>query len=116
MKKILLIGGTATNRALLKASLEEAGHRVTTAITHKYTNSWLAHRIKPFDLIIHDTEEVERDETFWKELREAAGATPILVLTSAFDATNYVALGMNHALHRPYTIGNVVTAANELLA
>ncbi|MBI1802148.1 MAG: response regulator [Chloroflexi bacterium] len=116
MKKILLIGGTATNRALLKTALEEEGHRVSAAVTRKYTNTWLAHRIKPFDLIIYDTEEAEQAEGFWRELREAAGATPILVLASALDPLDYARLGMNHRISRPYTIGEVARRAGALLA
>ena len=72
MKKILLIGGTAIHRGTLKAALEEQGFRVTSAITHKYTNTWLGHRIKPFDMIIYDTEEAERDASFFQEMHAAA--------------------------------------------
>ncbi len=114
MKKILLIGGTTSNRALLKAALEEAGHRVSAAITRKYTNRWLSHRIKPFDMIVYDTEEAAQDATFWKELREAGRPSTIVILTSAFDATDYAALGMDRVMRRPYTIGDVVRTVNEL--
>src|SRR5712692_3556254 len=116
MKKILLIGGTTTHRALLKAALEEAGHRVSAAITRKYTNRWLSRRIKPFDLIVYDTEEAAQDETFWKELREAGRPSSIVILTSALDATDYVALGMDRVLRRPYTIGDAVRVVDELAA
>ena len=52
----------------MKAALEEQGFRVTSAITHKYTNTWLGHRIKPFDMIIYDTEDTPpRDASFFRE-------------------------------------------------
>lgn len=115
MKKILLIGGTPFHRGMLKASLEEEGFHVSAAITERYTNRWLSRRLKPFDLIIYDTEQAERDPDFWKELREAAGSTPILVLTSVFDQIDYPSLGMNRVMRRPYAIGDVIKAARELL-
>ncbi|MCA1553578.1 MAG: hypothetical protein LC737_04285, partial [Chloroflexi bacterium] len=64
MQKIFLIGGTDTQRAMLKASLDEIGYRATSAITHKYTNTWLAHRIKPFDLIIYNSEAAAQPPAF----------------------------------------------------
>ena len=116
MKKILLIGGTAIHRGTLKAALEEQGFRVTSAITHKYTNTWLGHRIKPFDMIIYDTEEAERDASFFQEMHAAAPPTLILVLTSVFDPVDYGPTGAQRVLRRPYTIGDVVESAHALLA
>ena len=116
MKKILLIGGTAIHRGTLKAALEEQGFRVTSAITHKYTNTWLGHRIKPFDMIIYDTEEAERDASFFQEMHAAAPPTLILVLTSVFDPVDYGPTGAQRVLRRPYTIGDVVNSVHELLA
>src|SRR5437762_11498943 len=115
MNKILLIGGTAIHRGTLKAALEGEGFRVTSAITHKYTNTWLGHRIKPFDMLIYDTEEAERDASFFEEMRAAAPPTVILVLTSVFDSTDYGPLGVQRVLRRPYTIGDVINSVHELL-
>ncbi len=116
MKKILMIGGETNTRAMLKASLEEPGHRVSMAITRKYTNSWLAHRLKPFDLIIYDTTEAPQAEPFWTELRQSAGTTPILILTSVFDNTPWSSYRMDRVMRRPFTIGDVVKAADQLLS
>jgi len=117
MKKILLIGGTAIHRGTLKAALEEQGFRVTSAITHKYTNTWLGHRIKPFDMIIYDTEDTPpRDASFFQEMHAAAPPTLILVLTSVFDLVDYGPTGAQRVLRRPYTIGDVVESAHGLLA
>ena len=116
MNKILLIGGTAIHRGTLKAALEGEGFRVTSAITHKYTNTWLGHRIKPFDMIIYDTEEAERDASFFEEMHAAAPPTMILVLTSVFDPRDYGPSGVQRVLRRPYTIGDVVNSVHELLA
>ena len=113
MKKILLVGGSEPHRILLQAALEEAGHKASAAVTRKYTNRWLGRRIKPFDLIIYDLEEADQPDEFWLELREAAGATPIIILTSAADTRDYAALGMNQILRRPQTIGDVVKAASQ---
>jgi len=116
MKKILLIGGTDIRRGMLKAALEAEGHRATTAITRKYTNTWLGHRIKPFDAIVYDTEEAERDAEFFKEMHDAAPPTLIVVLISAFDQNDYNALGVTRVLRRPCTIGDVTRTVSELLA
>src|SRR5712692_3777782 len=116
MKKVLLIGGTDTDRSALKTALEAAGYRVTSAITRKYTNRWLGRRIKPFDLIIYDLAEASQRPDFWPELREQAGATLILMLTDLGDSTDYVALGMNRAVRRPYALDDTVKAAAELFA
>ncbi len=116
MKSILLIGGTTTQRALLRASLEAEGHHVSAAVTRKYTNRWLSRRIKPFDLIVYDLEEAAQEPGFWPELRAAAGQTPILMLASAFDPTDYAALGMNSVMRRPISVGDVVKEAQRLLA
>jgi DNA-binding NtrC family response regulator len=116
MKKILLIGGTDTHRGMLKAALDEAGYRTSAAVTRRYTNTWLAHRIKPFDMIIYDTEEAERAPDFFKEMRDAAPPTIVVVLTSVFDSTDYAALGVKQTLRRPYTLGDVIDTARELFS
>jgi len=116
MKKVLLVGGTDSERTALKIALEAAGHRVSSAITRKYTNRWLGRRIKPFDLIIYDLAEAPQGPDFWPELREQAGATLILMLTDPGDSTNYAALGMNRVLRRPYALDDIVKTTNELCA
>ncbi len=115
MQKILLIGGTDGQRFGLKAALEAAGYRVSSAITRKYTNRWLGRRIKPFDMILYDTEEAERDATFFSEMRAAAPPTIVIVLTSSFDQLDYGALGIQRVLRRPYTLDNVIQSVRELL-
>ena len=116
MKKVLLIGGTDTDRSALKTALEAAGHRVSSVITRKYTNRWLGRRLKPFDLIIYDLAEAPQSPDFWPELREQAGATLILMLTVCNDATDYASLGMNRVLRRPYALDDIVKSADELFA
>ncbi len=116
MKKILLVGGTDANRTRLKEALDDAGHKASAAITRRYTNRWLGRRIKPFDLIVYDLDDAPQDDLFWTELRAAAGATPIVILTSTFDTTDYAAFGMNRVLRQPYTSGDVVQTVNALLA
>ena len=116
MKKILLIGGTDLHRALLKAALDEEGFRASAATTRKYTNRWLAHRIKPFDMIIYDTEQAENEPAFFREMREAAPSTFVVVVTSVFDPIDYASLGIHRTLRRPVTVGDVVATAREWLA
>ena len=114
MKKVLLIGGTDSERTALKIALEAAGYRVSSAVTRKYTNRWLGRRIKPFDLIIYDLADAPQSPDFWPELREQAGATLILMLTDPADATDYGALGMNRVLRRPFALDEIVKAAGEM--
>jgi DNA-binding response OmpR family regulator len=116
MKKVLLIGGTDSERTALKIALEAAGYSVSSAVTRKYTNRWLGRRIKPFDLIIYDLADAPQSPDFWPELREQAGATLILVLTDPGDSTDYAALGMNRVLCRPHALDEIVQTAHELCA
>jgi DNA-binding response OmpR family regulator len=115
VKRILLIGGSAASRMNLKAALEVAGHRVSAAVARKYTNHWLGHRLKPFDLIIYDLEEAPQPDEFWPELRANAGAALVLVLTTADDPVDWQARGMNHTLRQPFVVDEVAQAANALL-
>jgi CheY-like chemotaxis protein len=114
MRKVLIIGGAGANRTVLKIALETAGYRVSSAVTRKYTNRWLGRRIKPFDLIIYDVHDAAQDEAFWLELREQGGATPVLILTPADDATDYAAFGMNRVLRQPYALDDVIRAAGGM--
>lgn len=116
MKKVLLIGGADTERTALKSALEAAGYHVSAAVTRKYTNRWLGRRIKPFDLIIYDLAEAPQTADFWPELRQAAGATPVLILTGSDDPVDYLALGMTRLVLRPYDMADLVRHAGELLA
>jgi CheY-like chemotaxis protein len=116
MRKVLLIGGSDAGRSGLTSALESAGCLVSSAVTRKYTNRWLGRRIKPFDLIIYDLDEAPQDESFWPELREQAGATPILILTSAADSFDYAAIGMNRVLRHPSTFDAIVRAADGMFA
>jgi CheY-like chemotaxis protein len=115
-KHLLLIGGTDTNRALLKAALEEHGYRVSAAVTRRYTNHWLSRRIKPFDLIIYDVDQAEQDAEFWPELRQSANGSRIMVIASVFDQSNYQAVGMDRVLRRPVAIGDIIKESDLLLA
>lgn len=110
-KKILLIGGTETERALLKSALDDAGNDVSAAVTRRFTTRWLARRIKPFDLIIYDLADADQPDDFWPEFREAAGAAAVIVITGAGDARDYLKLGFDRVLRRPCTVGDVVQAA-----
>jgi DNA-binding response OmpR family regulator len=114
MKKILLIGGSDTSRMNLKAALEAAGHRVSVAVTRKYTNSWLGHRIKPFDLIIYHLEDAPQPDEFWTELRANAGTALLLLLRDENDMTDWHARGLDRVMRQPFTVDEVVKAANEL--
>ena len=116
MKSVLLIGGTTTHRALLKAALEEQGFRVSAAITRKYTNRWLGRRIKPFDLVVYDLEEAEQVPEFWPELRQSAGPGRIIVIASVFDSVDYAGIGIDRVLRRPVAIGDIVRESELLLA
>ena len=116
MKKVLIVGGTDSERTVLKIALEAAGYRVSSAVTRKYTNRWLGRRIKPFDLIIYDLADAPQSSDFWPELREQAGATLILMLTDFGDSTDYTALGMNRVLRRPFALDDIVKIANEPFA
>jgi len=116
MKKVLIIGGADSERTALKSALEAAGYHVSAAVTRKYTNRWLGRRIKPFDLIIYDLAEAPQNSDFWPELRESAGATPVLVLTSSDDRMDYLAMGMTRVVHPPYKMADLVRHTDELLA
>ena len=115
VKHLLLIGGTDTNRALLKAALEEHGYRVSAAVTRRYTNHWLSRRIKPFDLIIYDVEQAEQPADFWPELRESANGSRLIVIASVFDPIDYQAAGIDRVLRRPVAIGDIIKESDLLL-
>ncbi len=110
-KKILLIGGTESERAALKTALDAAGHDVSVAVTRRFTTRWLARRIKPFDLIIYDLAEAEQPAEFWPEFREAADAAAVIAIVAPDDTRDYAALGFNRVLRRPFTVADVVQAA-----
>ena len=114
MSKILLIGGTDADRAALSDALEAAGHKVSAAVTRRYTNRWLSRRLKPFDLIVYDLALAPQPEEFWAEFREAAGATPVIILAEAGDPRDYRALGFERVLRRPLTAEAIIATANEL--
>ena len=114
MGKILLVGGVESDRAALSDALEAAGHKVSAAITRRYTNRWLSRRIKPFDLIVYDLTEAEQPEDFWVEFRRAAGTTPVIVVSDTGDARDYPALGFERVLRRPVSPDAIVAVANTL--
>ena len=116
MKKVLLIGGADSERTALKSALEAAGYHVSAAVTRKYTNRWLGRRIKPFDLIIYDLAEAPQAADFWPELRQATGATPVLIISEPDDPVDYAALGMTRVVLRPYTMADLIRHTAELLA
>ena len=115
-KSVLLVGGTNTNRALLKVALEEHGYRVSAAVLRRYTTHWLSRRIKAFDLIIYDLEEAEQPPEFWPELRQSSNGSRIIVIASVFDPADYLAAGIDRVLRRPIAIGEVVKESDHLLA
>ena len=115
MKKILLIGGSDASRMNLKAALEVAGHRVSAAVTRKYTNSWLGHRLKPFDLIVYDLEAAPQPAEFWAELRVNAGTALLLLLMDANATVDWRERELDRVMRQPFTVDEVVKAANELL-
>jgi len=110
-KKILLIGGSDSGRAALKDALDAAGHSVSAAVNGRFTNRWLARRIKPFDLIIYDTSGAEQPDDFWPEFREAAGATPVILVAAPGDARDYAALGFATVLRGPCAPETLAQAA-----
>lgn len=110
-KKILLIGGTETERTALKDALDAAGHAVSAAVTRRFTNRWLSRRIKPFDLIIYDTAEADQPPEFWPEFREAAGATAVILVTDPADSRDYAGFRFERVMRRPCTAADIVQAA-----
>lgn len=110
-KKILLIGGSETERAALKDALDTAGHSVSAAVTRRFTNRWLARRIKPFDLIIYNTADAEQPDDFWPEFRESAGATPVILVAGPGDARDYAAFDFAAVLRGPCAPETLAQAA-----
>ena len=115
-KSVLLVGGTNTNRALLKAALEERSYRVSAAVLRKYTNHWLSRRIKAFDLIIYDLEEAEQPPEFWPDLRQSSNGSRIIVVASAIDHSDYLTAGIDRVLRRPVSVGDIIKESDLLLA
>lgn len=115
--RIAIVASAWLPRVLLRAELEEAGHEVTGYESLTDGIVPLRMGLQALDLVIFDTLGADLDASRLRELRLAAGPTPVLILTGHYDAgrLDFEALGFPHRLVRPVFVGSVVEAAERLL-
>jgi DNA-binding response OmpR family regulator len=111
MKRVVLLVADANERALIAAQLqEELSCAVASAAD---LDDALALLIVRATLVTIDLRglDVER----WEKLRAVARGAPLLVLASRTDRATVARLGFGQVMYRPFTVGDVVVRAREML-
>lgn len=112
MARILLLSVHWPARALVRAELEERGHDVIGLDDPEE----LAHHPAP-DLLILDAAGLGLDAPALRALRARSGAPRAVLALSALDADRLAPAraAFDRTLVRPFTVGQVVAAAEEAL-
>ena len=97
--------------------LEDAGYHVTIAKTVEETCSLL--RTSTFDMVIAGSFTFHNDESITKTgpIRQAAGATPVLLCTAhAITPEEAIAVGFRGLIAKPFEMDELLQRIQEVLA
>lgn len=114
---MILISNQWPSRALIKAQIEEEGHRVTGFELVEEALAPLQQGYLAPDAIILDTMGQPDGQKALAQLEDAIGSVPIIVLTGPFDKAQ-MALNeekFQRVLARPFFIRDVVQAVKVVL-
>ncbi len=115
-EKVLLAGGEWRPRALVLAQLVEQGYDVTAVETWDEAELLLRKRAVRPAVVIFDLEEEPLAEAALTTLAKLVDPASAVVLTAAsvVPADAVRAHGFAHVLARPYSVGDVVRAAESI--
>jgi len=118
VSEIILIAKEWKARAFITAQLSEEGYEVMALRTIEEAMMLLGRGLVTPHLIILDTAGQSLKASILADLQALAGDAPILVCSGPFDLTqlDFEKAGFTNLLVRPFTVGDVVDKANQILA